>query len=815
MFNGIKNLSAVSAFKCEAPWEYAPKVDFNAFESKDQFREWAFNQNTEHLFVSVVEGLSSAVRVSYADNPPYLVYGVIADFDAKNGSVEAAYDSVQKQQIHELKPSWLVETYSHHQRLIWLFEKPLYFSSKEQYKAFVQRFAKELKLQKWLAGLDTGALTDAVKYYEVGRRWVPLAADYRCPHQLLTLWQFESGQRVALSNQPKYKIPIEAVAAAVAEKYPGRWHGAFDIGRRGCRFWDPSAADETAAIIREDGVQCFTNNAPNDQFMPWRKILGAVFMDKFEADRMAPILNETVYDSRDFWVQVDGRWVDMDKSDYGQRLRTPPYNFNSLKGKGETCSEVDLVEVAVKTQRRVEVAVPILFMPPGIIEVCGKKVLNTSTVRPMQPAPPMTEGKMTWADGRQYFPFLQLLFRSMFADGDNDIQLVTFFCWWKFSYENALNGTPRGGHATCIAGPVGKGKTFVSRYCYATSMCGIFGGGFEDASAHLVDGSRWTQGIAEKPVLAMDDSSTEGDIKKHMAFTAKVKKFVANQSLVYDRKFKDSQQIPWYGRIIITCNDDTISQSILPGMDSGAMDKIMLLKTSNKLAKFPEWAETKGVVMEELPYFLRFLLDMEYPASIMLPDTDNKRFGPFKPYYHPDLLAESQEQGIVGLVQELLVEALAVYEAGHKGVKEWVGSSTAAYSLLETTNAGALRGLSPRQVSTALGLMVRLGYNVTRTRSGDHRGVSVWTIQMQLKGGGNGGGAPGGHQVLNGKVGAAGRVGGENPAQFDQAGSEGRVTRECYRGPDAGTEREGVPVGEHSAVGTGGDEAGLSKEARV
>lgn len=51
---------------------------------------------------------------------------------------------------------------------------------------------------------------------------------------------------------------------------------AFELGARGVRFWDPLADCPTAAIVRENGMVCFTGAFP---FQSWADIFGTDFID--------------------------------------------------------------------------------------------------------------------------------------------------------------------------------------------------------------------------------------------------------------------------------------------------------------------------------------------------------------------------------------------------------------------------------------------------------------------------------------------------------------------------------------------------------
>jgi len=81
MFFYLKNLRAQDAHLTQNPASL-PVTPLPEWENKAQFKEWCGEASTDHIFYSLIEGDVPSQRVSQ-DNPPRLVHGVVADYDAK------------------------------------------------------------------------------------------------------------------------------------------------------------------------------------------------------------------------------------------------------------------------------------------------------------------------------------------------------------------------------------------------------------------------------------------------------------------------------------------------------------------------------------------------------------------------------------------------------------------------------------------------------------------------------------------------------------------------------------------------------------
>ena len=356
MFYSIKNLVESVATEIEKPWDYKPRKEVPYPTNKDgknDFINWANKFDTEHAFLSMYEGMSDGVRVT-ADNAPFQMHGIIADYDSLSPTDMAAHINKVAPVTH--MPQWLVHTVSGNSRLVWLFERPVMLASEDLIKRFLIQINKELKLAKWAAGFDVDAFGDPKRYYEIGKSWEPLHKDKRLPKGLLESWLLKAATTVKFNKEQtlKYKIPMEDLSAEMHNRFPGRWRGDLFVGARGVRFWDPSADNDTSAVVFEEGVYCFTGNRP---FVTWEQVFGKAFVDKYEADYVEGATENAAYDGRAYWIMDDNIWTQWSKEDFSQELRVRGYD--GAKPRGKTHSEIDTIENTIKKTRRVSKALPL------------------------------------------------------------------------------------------------------------------------------------------------------------------------------------------------------------------------------------------------------------------------------------------------------------------------------------------------------------------------------------------------------------------------------------------------------------------------
>lgn len=700
---------------------------------KGDFTLWANRGTTDHHWISMCEGVSPGLRVG-KDNPPVLMHGIILDYDAKLMPDPVGY--IRKNCPSAYLPQWLIRTHRDKGRLVWAFEHPMSIASFDHGQAFAIKVDEEIHGLEWLGGRDVRALHNACStYFEIGKEWTPIEPDKFIPAARLVQWDMEVCRRMTGKsfNVTKTEIPFDVVAKEVIARFPGRWKGEFAIGSHGVRFWDSHADNPCGVTVTEWGCKVYT---PHDKpFMRWQDIPGLEdLVAKYSETQLDAIAAKSAYDGRTFFVKMEsGFWRPESASDYAQALRT--LGFDNHKERGMKCGKIDEIEYYVKNRCRVDKGLPFIFFPPGRMTWNGKVILNTSTVRPIQPAEaPLDAPGAKWEEAGNGFPFLHGLLSTFFRlknpDGTSmsvtearklppDPQLEYLLSWLSYFYTNSLNYHPCPGQALVLAGNVEKGKTF-----FAVNVLRKLMGAAMDGSNYLVKDEQWSDEIAEAPIVNVDDEIATADPRLTQNFSAKLKKLVASPNVRFNKKYGETGQVTWYGRPIVTCNTDAASLSIIPDMDMNTMDKFSLLRLGNMQGPiFAKAAENEAMLIREVPHLARFLMDYQIPGHLV--NEKRPRYGIIS-FHHPTLIDASNDHGIMPTVVDIATTALAGWAQGRKDHNnEWRGTPLELWALMETIYPTQMRSINERRLAGALGALVKRGYPITKEpKAKGHGGYS-------------------------------------------------------------------------------------------
>jgi hypothetical protein len=600
----IKNHVAGDVETIANPWDLAlPGYS----KSKTKFRQWCKDAETNHCFISGLVGLNPHQRVRRKENPAVRQLAIIVDLDCPPVSELHFPDGRE--------PRWIARTFSGGYRLLYALETPVNFG---QLPGLVDKWLDVLITKlglKKLPGFDEKAFRDVGLYYEVGREWVEFE-DKLIETATLEAWLAEASRRYDWKTSGDVVVPIEIVRAELSAKYPNAWPGgweSFDIGARGSRFWDDDG-DALSVVVRETGLSAFTHNRG---FLPWSapELLGSAFVAKYYETSLSAATEGIYHDGKYYWRERQGGWASITKSDIVDDLEV--MGLNPTRNDGEP-SEVMRAAALVRANRRVAGVVPLFYRPPGVIEVDGERLINTTRARPVAPA----ETCAGWGDG---FPWL----RAFFEQWLDEDPLNYFLAHLKHAYAAAHLQRPTRGLAVVIAGAVNSGKTFANN-----AIMGQLLGGCQDASSYLIDGDPYNAELFAKPVWTLDDVADGGTFRENSRFSKMLKRTAANDKLTCRAMYREAVKATWLGRIYMTCNDDAESLRALPRTDINILDKLLILRAKSVNVSFP----TDEGVMKELPYFARFLLDWEPPKETQ----GSARFG-VEPWQDPALIEVTQE----------------------------------------------------------------------------------------------------------------------------------------------------------------------------
>jgi hypothetical protein len=697
----LPNLASSTVFEAR-PWEYTNGSTPHGV-TKDEFRRWCALPGTDSMFFSGFEGTHAALRVGEA-NPAMFMHAVVADYDSPVAPGER--EAFLKRAAPDYPPNFIATTFSGHVRLLWLFAARVPVFGQKVTEAFLRKLARELGLKKIFPALDEDAFYSVSQYYHCGEGW-ELVHPTPLPIHLLHSWLLAASKKADWSAYGE-RIPISRVAEELEARFPGKWSGPFEEGARGVRFWDESADNPTAAIVRSSGMQCFTGPKP---FVPWGEIFGRKFVDAYRADTIGAAIEGVWFDGRDYWRKVEGVWRLFKRQDITLHLRVA-HGISDERPRGALASQMDEVLNQIQQAKSVDGAAPFIYRRDAVVWFGGKRYLNIARSRLLVPA----EGAQPWGER---FPYIAALLDGYFDPPD---QLPFWLSWLAYAYRHAIAGRPRNGQVPFLAGDVNLGKTLVSNV-----MVGDLFGGHMDASDYLLGESRFNKELFEVGLWTVDDTVPSSDPRKQQLYSAMLKKIPANYSFQYHPKFRDQLMLPWSGRVIITCNADPESIRILPDVEMSLLDKVMLFKVATVERDFTDAADR---IRAELPFFAGFLRDYEIPEHCR----GDARFG-VKCYHHAELIETAQQSGRTAAFIELL-ERFKRSIFSNDSVEEWTGSATdlLAEMMADEATKHVAAKYTPDQIGRRLGQLKAQGYPIWYERSSDLTRTRVWSITRDGRG---------------------------------------------------------------------------------
>lgn len=81
---------------------------------KELYRDWCIQPDTDHCFLSLTEAVNGALR-SNTDNPPHLIYGMVAEFDKS----KLRDDDIAEIDCKYAQPNFVCRSFSGYARLFW------------------------------------------------------------------------------------------------------------------------------------------------------------------------------------------------------------------------------------------------------------------------------------------------------------------------------------------------------------------------------------------------------------------------------------------------------------------------------------------------------------------------------------------------------------------------------------------------------------------------------------------------------------------------------------------------------------------------
>ena len=611
-----------------------PRLDLtDKPKTKDEYMTWCSLADTKGVFLSAFEGVTPGRRIT-KENPAKRMHGVIADYDA-----DTAMDRIdQLNKSTAYLPQHVVATFSPGKaRLVWVFEEPVYVLNEEVFAEFLKELDKKVRISNALPGFDKKSF-ETTQYFELGDGWQTYTTTHVLPAALLEACMLVAAEKCKVTPTDAPVIPLDVVAAEIESQFPNRLTRAFEMGAKQPLFWLDDGVQREGCVVTENGMVCFSDRAGTN-FKSWKSILGAKFVEKYEAEQTGQAARLFWFDGKHYWTKHNGHsYVFLNKED--AKLHLKGAGCDDRLQRGSRVSEVERVLIHIHTARRVTAAVPVLFAPDEVVEWGGERYLNISNKRAMQPGDS--------ADPKK-FPWLHEFVTNAFDSHQDGVPAWQYFVsWFRRFYGSCLDLKPLPGQVVIIAGEAHTGKSFLNKWVIGEAV-----GGSVDAEPLLLKQTSFNKQGAECALWRCDDAATEGDYANRQLFTKSLKQMAANPSQLYQPKFRDSIELPFLGRVVVTCNVDSESLKILPTLDGTIRDKVMLFKLSQGFRPhfYGSNYQTEERVKRELPYFLRWVLDVKLEEKIE--DPVYKRFG-VRSFHHQDLVHQAQVESQEYIFSEIL-----------------------------------------------------------------------------------------------------------------------------------------------------------------
>lgn len=639
--------------------EYAELL--RSSRTKSARRDWFRQAESKWPCISFVEGLNPHMRVG-ADNPPHLLHGIAADFDAVNKDYTDAElrDMVARVAYPPAAGGSSLSGNGYH--FVWFFEEPVQLLGNEAYAIkVIKHIFSKIRVGNLMVGLDDACKRPtqllSVDPHTFG--WLTEANENTTINAITTrLW---AGDVDADFEFDGIALDLEAVKEQVDKSFPGRWVGPFVSGARGTRFWDPSASDPTAAVVTPTGMRYFSNGGG---FATWAQIFGADFVDKLSIGSIKAITDDWFYD------RCTGEYVHYFRplDQYGKWNRRQFNERMALDGLKDR-DDQSRAAVYVEQYKAVDDTVALANQASGIIHIGTEKVIN---IRPTTP-PKVADGP---------FEFIRALIMEAMFPGDQGHYLCA---WLKDSVRRVLEEKPSFAQALFMVGDVALGKSLLQQRIFTP----LFGGIEANPMPSLTNTSAFNGELAKAGHWCVNDAPGARHHWQQQELSQHIKTITTTTIGMVNAKYKQARAVTHNSRISFSLNRVVECLQVFPRLGDDVLDKLILLDVANHtLFTSKTYDRTfDDIVADELPGFAHWLLNVYEPPEFA--KSTNPRYYATS-YKHPEFLTYARaaqiESELLGWLHELYDKPdMAEYRDGTKRMKE---SAAGWLRILSTVSDG-------------------------------------------------------------------------------------------------------------------------------
>lgn len=347
-----------------------------------------------------------------------------------------------------------------------------------------------------------------------------------------------------------------------------------------------------------------------------------------------------------YWWPKGDWWTSVNETSIQRLLTAMGFSRQSANRK---LSQVEQALAYLQTKNAVDYAGPLAGHRSGLVKMHGHHILVSRGATPILPR------AGSWTNLRQFL--------ARMLGGEDGPQLAHFFGLHKVALEAYRRGGGRPGQMLVLCGRRNTGKSL-----WQDLTTELYGGRVAKPYRFLTGTTDFNYDLFGAEHLMIEDEASSTDMRVRLKLGAECKGLVANRTHRMHRKMEDPIMLDPIWRATVTVNSDRVSLDVLPPLDDGLRDKLMLMQTSPQpfcKGDLAAWAGYRETLLAELPAFVAFLAEWQIPPELMC-----ERFG-VKYYHHPEIAAALErvapEEKLWGMIQT------TVLAQGQGGT--WTGSA--------------------------------------------------------------------------------------------------------------------------------------------
>jgi hypothetical protein len=374
---------------------------------------------------------------------------------------------------------------------------------------------------------------------------------------------------------------------------------------------------------------------------------------------------EMYYENYSFAFQVpdgNGSFARMNETAVKRHLLKLGYKAT----KHGNLSEIDSVVNTRMLQNHVSYADALAGFKIGLYDMNGEHVLVTSSPNYLTPKP-------------RPFPIIQQLLDNLFGP----VQLPYFNGWMKTAVEAFRRGRYQQLQICALCGPPKAGKNRLQEWIITP----LLGGRSANPYLSMTGSSNYNLETfkAEHLMLADENPFTDRRVRNHMA--AYVKQISANEKRLCHGKYKTAVTLSPRNWLTTSCNDQPEAMMVIPPLETGVSDKIMLFHVRECPMPMPTRTEDeqerfKQTVLSECPAYLDYLLKWRIPEGLR-----DERF--LVATYHNPVLVNMLKWSSDEYQFLQIIDACLFGGAGLEARRYWTG--TAAKLLVDLSGHGGMK----------------------------------------------------------------------------------------------------------------------------